>query len=242
MNCTDVRRVLPEVMDSAQDTEFQAHLKSCPHCSELVADLEWIASEARLLAEADEPPARVWVRIAAELKAEGLIHEAEVPRLRPVLVPQRRRWSAWWLVPVAAALLAAGSYVINRRAEQPVASNTVSKPETPQVAVATPPANQPASQPVPKPARKASSPQVVSDVPSIEADTLDDQQLMQEVSTRAPHMRASYENDLRSVNAYIRDAEAYLQQHPGDEEARQHLMDAYEQKAFLYQMALQQAQ
>jgi len=33
-----------------------------------------------------------------------------------------------------------------------------------------------------------------------------------------------------------------VQQHPEDEDARQHLMDAYEQKAMLYQMALDHVQ
>ena len=51
MKCEDVQQVLPEIIDGSQDTEFQAHLKSCPVCSELVSDLELIASEARQLAE-----------------------------------------------------------------------------------------------------------------------------------------------------------------------------------------------
>jgi len=47
---------------------------------------------------------------------------------------------------------------------------------------------------------------------------------------------------LRSVNAYIREAQAYLDQNPGDEDARQHLMEAYQQKAMLYQLALDHVQ
>src|SRR5258705_2201038 len=106
MNCADVQQVLPEIIDGSHDSEFQAHLKSCPDCSELVSDLELIASEARQLAETDEPPARVWVKIATELRAEGIIRESEAMPARPVLVPSAgRRWSAWWLVPFAAALL-----------------------------------------------------------------------------------------------------------------------------------------
>jgi hypothetical protein len=55
-------------------------------------------------------------------------------------------------------------------------------------------------------------------------------------------MRATYENQLRAVNADIRESQAYLDQNPGDPEARQHLMDAYEQKALLYQIALDRIQ
>jgi DNA-binding SARP family transcriptional activator len=55
-------------------------------------------------------------------------------------------------------------------------------------------------------------------------------------------MRVTYESQLRSVNAYIREAQAYLDRNPGDEDARQHLMEAYQQKAMLYQMALDHVQ
>jgi len=40
------------------------------------------------------------------------------------------------------------------------------------------------------------------------------------------------------VNEYIRDAEESAQADPNDEEAQQSLMDAYEQRAMVYDMAL----
>ena len=55
-------------------------------------------------------------------------------------------------------------------------------------------------------------------------------------------MRASYENQLRAVNAYIQEAQAYLDRNPDDEDARQLLMEAYQQKAMLYEMALEHVQ
>ena len=67
---------------------------------------------------------------------------------------------------------------------------------------------------------------------------VEDQQILDAVALQAPMMKASYEDNLRSVNAYIRDAESSLQQDPYDQEARQYLMEAYEQKAMLYDMAL----
>src|SRR5260370_7551362 len=78
MTCADVQRVLPELIDGAPDgalqTDFETHLKACSACSDLVSDLKLIASEARQLAATEEPASRVWVRIAAELRAAGLIH------------------------------------------------------------------------------------------------------------------------------------------------------------------------
>jgi hypothetical protein len=69
----------------------------------------------------------------------------------------------------------------------------------------------------------------------------DDQRLLQEVAQRAPAMRSAYEEHLRSVNAYIADAQKAVETDPGDEFARAHLMEAYEQKALLYDMAVSQA-
>ena len=66
----------------------------------------------------------------------------------------------------------------------------------------------------------------------------DDQQLLEVVGARTPSVRASYEANLQNVNAYIRDAEQTVQNDPNDEEAQQSLMAAYDQKAMVYEMAL----
>ena len=66
----------------------------------------------------------------------------------------------------------------------------------------------------------------------------DDQQLLEVVGSRTPSMRASYAANLQNVNAYIRDAEQTVQNDPNDEEAQRSLMAAYEQKAMVYEMAL----
>jgi hypothetical protein len=65
----------------------------------------------------------------------------------------------------------------------------------------------------------------------------DDQQLLAEVANREPALRSAYETNLRDVNAYIADAKQRASQHPDDETAKQHLRQAYEQKAVLFEMA-----
>lgn len=266
MTCSDVQRVLQEFLDGAPDdvlpTEFETHLKSCPACSDLVSDLNLIASEARQLAASEEPAPRVWVRIAAELRAEGLTHDqdrdqaSEHAPARSILVPTspRRRWSAWWLAPVAAALLAAGSYVVSHRAAPQVAEQqTQASPATSPAPTATPVAETPAVTPTPVPApapqqlaqkSAKSTPRLRPAAgPVVEPEsTAEDQQFLSEVSTRAPSMRATYENQLKAVNADIRETQAYVHRNPGDADARQHLMDAYQQKALLYQIALDRIQ
>jgi hypothetical protein len=239
MNCVEAQEVLPEIIDGSPNTEFQAHLKSCPICSELVSDLQLIASEARQLAEADQPADRVWVRIAAELRAEGLIREPEAVPARPVLAPNAgRRWNAWWLVPVAAALLAAGAYVIKPKPAPQVANSPITTPQpAPQVAQEQPPvASQPGTQVADK------SPAVLPFPTEMPNSDQNDQQFLDEMSRQAPMMRATYENQLQTVNSYIREAEAYSRQNPGDEDAQRQVMDAHQQKSMLYQMALDHVQ
>jgi hypothetical protein len=238
--------------DGAVHTDFDAHLKSCLACSDLVSDLKLISSEARQLAATEEPASRVWVRIAAELHAEGLIREPE--SMRPTLVPPSpgRRWM-WWLAPVAAVLVAVSSYLVNHKPtpsvakqQAPAAPVTVAAPQTPASetsAAASHSAPASARQPVAKPTDKSGTSGESAVASAGEpASSAEDQQFLSEVSTRAPAMRATYENQLRAVNADIRESQAYLDQNPGDPEARQHLMDAYEQKALLYQIALDRIQ
>src|ERR1700691_4938508 len=101
MTCSDVRRVLPEMLDGAPDSafhnDFDDHVRSCPECSGLMSDLDLIASEAPRLAANEEPGPHIWAQIAAQLRAEGLIRESAngEARLRefgsparPVLVPR----------------------------------------------------------------------------------------------------------------------------------------------------------
>jgi len=66
----------------------------------------------------------------------------------------------------------------------------------------------------------------------------DDQLLLEAVGTHSPTMLAAYETNLRNVNAYIHDAEDQASADPNDEEARQSLMNAYQEKAMVYEMAL----
>ena len=64
-----------------------------------------------------------------------------------------------------------------------------------------------------------------------------DEALLTEVADRSPAARSAYQQSMRSVNAYIRDAKKAADDDPDDTVAREHLMNAYEQKAALYEMA-----
>jgi hypothetical protein len=135
----------------------------------------------------------------------------------------------------------------------------VAKEQTPEIPLTTPaptpvtPAASPASVPTSAPAlapqqlakKSAKATDVMASAKKPEAEpepSAEDQQFLSVVSTRAPSMRATYENQLKAVNAHIQEVQAYLGRNPGDAEARQHLMDAYQQKALLYQIALDRIQ
>ena len=215
MNCTEFQEILPEVFEAGRTAEQAAHLKSCPRCSGLLADLDLIAREARQLQELAEPSPRVWNSIEIELRREGVIHE--VPG-GPVLVASRARsWSLGaWLAPVAALALVAFGIGVYQRG--------LLSPQSPPQVTATAPA-------------QISCPQAAKSQPANNNNN-EDQQLLAAVASRSPAMRAQYASNLQNVNAYIRDAEESAQADPNDEEAQQIVMDAYEQRAAVYEMAL----
>jgi len=67
---------------------------------------------------------------------------------------------------------------------------------------------------------------------------MNDDDLLQEVADRSPVMKAQYQDNLRRVNEYILDAQSTVDANPDDAEARRSLMEAYQQKAMLFEMAM----
>ncbi len=101
MTCAEFQRVLPYIIDTGGNAEQEEHLRSCPVCSDLVADLKYIADQAKLLVPMEDPSPRVWEGLQKSLEREGLVKSA--PARRPLLVPQRLRWG--WLAAAAVVLI-----------------------------------------------------------------------------------------------------------------------------------------
>jgi hypothetical protein len=210
MTCAEFQEILPEVLEGSGSVEQEAHLKSCSICSGLVADLELISREARELQELNEPSPRVWNSIEIALRREGLIRE---PQAELVLVPPvRRGWSRLWLAPVAVAAVLLFGVLFYQKGHLDTGP------------MAQAPATAPAPLTNPQSAKTLASPN-------------EDQQLLEAVASRSPAVRAEYATNLGQVNAYIRDAEETAQADPNDAEAQQVVMDAYEQRAAVYEMA-----
>src|SRR5579862_722034 len=207
MNCVELQASLVEIEDGSSASQ-QAHLKTCPGCSALVAELNMIAASAIELREADEPSPQVWNSIAIALRQEGLIHP---PRSNRSLLPSlssRWYWTRWMVPAAAILLLSVGLYLRpHHSAPVQVAKNVI--------------------QPV--------VPNAVSDAAIA---GLNDDDLLQEVSEQTPAMRAQFAENLRRVNEYIQDAKNVVATDPNDEEARRSLMEAYQEKAMLFELAM----
>lgn len=81
----------------------------------------------------------------------------------------------------------------------------------------------------------APAPMPVSDFASA---GLNDDEFLQEVANRSPEMQAQYRDNLRRANEYIQDAKMDVEADPNDEEARRSLLEAYQQKAMLFDLAM----
>lgn len=206
MTCLELRESLAEHDDGSRP-EQRAHLKNCPECAALVADLLVIACAAGELRAAHEPSPRVWNSIEIALRKEGLIRPQKSGHS---LLPAFGSSWGWarWLVPAAALfLIATGIYV-----SQNIPTGTIAPREA-----------------------RLTTPEPVSDAMIA---GLNDDDLLQSIAQQPADTQAEYTDNLRRVNEYIRDAKDGVDADPNDQEARRSLMEAYQEKAMLFELAL----
>lgn len=67
---------------------------------------------------------------------------------------------------------------------------------------------------------------------------LNDADLLQEAAHQTPAMKAEFEEDLRRVNQYIEDAREVVAANPNDEDAHRSLLEAYQEKSMLFELAM----
>ncbi|MGZ6290314.1 MAG: hypothetical protein ACXWQO_19150 [Bdellovibrionota bacterium] len=204
MTCVELQESLVE-NESGSSAEQRAHLRNCPECAKLVAELLVIACSAGDLRAEHEPHPRVWKSIEDSLRREGLIR----PRRRSLsLLPSLgSQWSwARWMVPAAALLLVSLGIYLRQHAQTTDAG-----------------------------AQNVAPAVIVSDAAIA---GLNDDDLLQEVGQQSPALQEQYADNLRHVNQYIQDAKNIVAADPYDEEARRTLMEAYQEKAMLFELAL----
>jgi hypothetical protein len=209
MTCAEFEAVLPEMLEGEPSSAQEEHLQSCSACLSLAGDLSLISQHARSLPLDADPSARVWNSIEIALRQEGLIHPPPRPAAVASFVP---RWRPAWALSLAAAmLLAFGALLYERGTGRPELSG---KAAVSGVSTAS------------------------SQLEAAQSFSPEDERVLAALESRPPAVRATYEGNIQRVNAYIRDAETWAKSDPNDEEAQQYLMGAYEQRAVIYQMAL----
>lgn len=208
MTCVELQESLIE-NEGGDSAAQRSHLRTCPQCAALVADLLLIACAAGDLRAAHEPSPRVWKSIEASLRREGIIKAQHGQRSLLAALPGSWNWARWAL-PVAAAFLFAVGLSLRHHA--------------------------PASQLAGTDSFSSAGVNGTSVDSSIAG--LNDGDLLAEIAEQSPALRAQYTENLQHVNEYIRDAKITLAANPNDDEAHRALMDAYQEKAMLFELAL----
>jgi hypothetical protein len=238
MNCVELQQSLADREDGGsvgQGVDQQAHLKTCPECSALVAELNLIASSAIELRESEEPSPHVWNSIEIALRqveAELDMIASSAIALREADEPSPRVWNS-----IEIALRQEG-LIRPQRAGRSLLPSLSSRwawarwmvPAAAALLIA-----------VGLYVRQHSQPQQVATIiaqPESASAGLNDDDLLQEVSEQTPAMKAQYTDNLRRVNEYIQDAKGMVAADPNDEEARRSLAEAYQQKAMLFELAM----
>jgi hypothetical protein len=211
MECNEFLNQLDAWMDGVRPAEGRAHVRECAHCRGLVEDMDAIRQTAGSWSAADEdPPARVWVSLRAQLEEEGLIRGGVREH-----VPSGAKEPGGWFAGIFTAVprpalagayllaLIAVSVALTGRSTRELNANTwISGTQT-------------------------STGTLSAQLQTAEQDTVS---AMVESN---PVVTASLHDNLAIVDNYIALCEKSVQEEPENEIARDYLYDAYEQKADL---------
>jgi anti-sigma factor RsiW len=122
MQCIRYRESIQELVDGTlgpiRRAELEQHLDGCDGCRRLAADLGYVRELGASLDQL-EPPARVWMQVAGQLRREG--------RVAPPAPPVRQRHAALLALAAALVLAVTASLVVLLRdgAQAPAAPATI---------------------------------------------------------------------------------------------------------------------
>lgn len=121
MNCKEFQEVLPYIIENGGDAEEEEHLRTCRACAELVQDLRYIATQAKLLLPMHDPSPRVWTGIEQSLHQEGLLREGRTSPWGHVtsFPSSAKSWTPVGLVMAGLALTAFSLVLVNYRPQLP---------------------------------------------------------------------------------------------------------------------------
>ena len=206
--CRSFDLELAAYLEGEERPELVAHTRECFFCYSMLADLEGMRSAGSQLA-LEEPPTRMWTNIRASLVAEGIIRQPEVFWRRWL-----ERWPAWagFHNPIAVAAL--GCLMV-------VGIGLLRVPSSPKSA--SPPAHS----------------VDLSDVASAAAAVGPmETSYHAQAASFEPSVKETYQKGLDSLDREIRECLNSVQQEPDNSLAREYLLAAYQQKAYVLQSAL----
>jgi hypothetical protein len=204
IGCNEFLDQLEPWMEGERHPDAQAHVRNCPRCRNVAADLDLIHVAAHELALTDpEPPARVWNSLRAQLQQEGLIREG-----RSV---QSHWWNGWFTAMPRPAL--AGAYLALLIAVGFAASGPINHRMNK--------------------ARWLEGTQMSTTALGAQLNTAEQKTVFSSLPDSNPVVTASLHSNLAIVDKYISLCEKSVSEEPENEVARDYLFDAYQQKADL---------
>lgn len=207
---------LPAYLEGEARPELLRHAEACPFCSVILADLEQVRQQARVL-PLEEPSARLWANVRSTLAAEGVIREQ----------PSR---SAGWLAGLAwgrfAAPVGALASLMIVSAVLLVPPGSLDHSRTSAWLSVTD--------------RDAMAARVYRQEDSALASMVGEleKSFNAQQASLAPAVKAAYMKGLKSLDDSIRECRASVEREPGNTLARQYLVAAYTQKAEVLAAAL----
>ena len=207
MNCEEFVRQSERWMDGDRTPEAREHAMECEQCRAMVEDLDAIRLFAPQLAATAAPPERLWTSIRAQLEREGLVHE-------PGWMERLGGWVRVSSRPVATATAAALTLAL-------IAMTVATRVQPPRP-MATGPTWLSSDQP------ELSS--IDTQLDHVERGAI------RSLHTPNPAVREALQENLMIIDRQIARCEKTLEQAPSDENTRDYLYDAYQQKAELLNM------
>jgi len=131
MTCAEFQKVLPYIIETGGNANEEAHLRECQVCSDLVADLKYIAEQAKLLVPMVDPHPRVWSGIQNSLEREGLVKKTSTRARGRLLDP--KSWGAvpWIAMAVAIVLVVAAAVKFHRAPASSTRQAAAAAPSSP---------------------------------------------------------------------------------------------------------------
>lgn len=215
--CRHFDRDLPAYLEGEEIAAVPNHAKECPYCAVVLADLEQIRLATHHLPQ-EEPPARLWANIRANLEAEGMIRE-QIPAWqrwlpRPVFFPKS--------APLGAlAALALFSVTVLM---PPRGMNQANRPSAPGPAIK---------------ATEASIASIGLDANFVRTLSQMEETYHAQEDLLEPSIKDAYRKSLHSLDTSIEECLRHCQKDPGNALARQYLVRAYQTKAEVLASALE---